>query len=409
MSALEGKLVVLGVTGGIAAFRTCELARLLVKEGATVQAVLTEYAARFVGPLTFQALTGRPAETGHGGSLALTGMDHVDLGRDADLFVVAPATANTLAKIAHGLADNLLTTAVLASTCPVVLAPAMNTRMWQNPVTVDNVRRLRGYDRFRLVGPAAGSLACGDTGPGRMAEPEEILFAAASALTTEDLAGRRLLVTAGPTREALDPVRFLSNRSSGRMGYALAEAAVLRGAEVVLVSGPTSLAPPFEVELVPVVTAAEMAAAVDRHARRAHAVLMAAAVADFRPRKTSEHKIAKADGGLDVQWVRTRDILASLGRKKKKPVLVGFAAQTGDPIPAARRKRAAKKLDLVVANDVSLPDAGFEADTNRVHLVGPDGVESLALMSKRAVADRILDRVAALLPGKKAPSGRKRS
>ena len=402
MGAIDGKLVLLGVSGGIAAFRTCELARLLVREGATVQAVLTEYAARFVGPLTFQALTGRPAEIGLGGNLARAGMDHVELGREADLIVVAPATANTLAKIAHGLADNLLTTTVLASTCPVVLAPAMNTRMWQNPVTADNVRRLGGYDRFRLVGPALGSLACGEEGPGRMAEPGEILFAATSVLMPKDLAGHRLLVTAGPTREALDPVRFLTNRSSGRMGYALAEAAVLRGAEVVLVSGPTSLAPPAFVKLVPVVTAAEMAAAVTRHARWAQAVLMAAAVADFRPKKASAQKIAKADGGLEVQWVRTRDILASLGRRKEKPVLVGFAAQTGDPIPAARKKRKAKKLDLVVANDVSLPDAGFDVDTNRVHLVGPDGVESLDLMSKHEVADRILDRVAALLPGRKA-------
>ena len=400
MGVLDGKFVVLGVTGGIAAYRSCELARLLIKAGATVQAILTDYGAKFVGPLTFQALTGRPAEVGHGGYLAQAGMDHVDLGRQADVLIIAPATANSLAKVACGLADNLLTTTVLASTCPLVLAPAMNTRMWDNPATQQNMARLRGLERVRVVGPAMGSLACGEQGAGRMAEPVEILAAVERGLSPQDLAGRRLLVTAGPTREAIDPVRFLSNRSSGKMGYALAACAARRGAEVGLVSGPTGLQAPWGVERELVTSAAEMAAAVNRRAGRAEAVLMAAAVADFKPRRALARKLKKADGGLPAQWSRTVDVLSDLARKKGRRVLVGFAAETGDPAAEAERKRKAKKLDLVVANDVSQPDAGFEVDCNRVLLVDAGGVEELGLLSKAEVADRILDRVAVLLPKK---------
>lgn len=398
MGVLDDKFVVLGVTGGIAAYRSCELARLLVKAGAAVQVILTDYGARFVGALTFQALTGRPAEVGHGGYLAQAGMDHVDLGRQADALVIAPATANTLAKIACGLADNLLTTTVLASTCPLVLAPAMNTRMWQNPVTQANLDRLRRQARVILVGPDAGDLACGEEGRGRMAQPDEILWAVARATSPQDLAGRRLLVTAGPTREAFDPVRFLSNRSSGKMGYALAAAAARRGAEVVLVSGPTGLPAPYGVKREPVTSAAEMAKAVERRVAKAEAVVMAAAVADFKPRRARSSKLKKADGGLPAEFSRTKDILAGLARKKGRRVLVGFAAETGDPAAEAERKRKAKKLDLVVANDVSAPDAGFEVDTNRIVLVDADGAEALGLMTKAEAADRILDRVVGLLP-----------
>ncbi len=402
MTGLRDKFVVLGVSGGIAAYRTCELARLLVRAGAEVQPILTEYAARFVGPLTFQALCGRPAEVGSGGQLARSGMEHIDLSREADLCLVAPATANTLAKVACGLADNLLTTTLLACTCPVVLAPAMNSRMWRNPVTAANIARLRLFERFALVGPGSGELACGEQGPGRMAEPTEILYACQRALGPADLAGRRLLITAGPTREALDPIRFLSNRSSGKMGYALAAAAARRGAEVVLISGPCALATPYGVERVDVVSAAEMAAAVERHLAGCQAVIMAAAVADYRPRRARRTKIKKADGGLVVDWVRTRDILAGLGRRKGRRVLVGFAAETGDPVAAARRKLEAKKLDLVVANDVSRPDAGFAVDSNQASLVDREGVAALERMSKDELADRILDRLLPLLPAGRA-------
>ncbi len=407
MGALDDKFVVLGVSGGIAAYRSCELARSLVKAGATVQVVLTEYGARFVGPLTFQALTGRPAEVGHGGTLAQAGMDHIDLGRQADALVIAPATANTLAKVACGLADNLLTTTVLASTCPLVLAPAMNTRMWENPVTRENLKRLRRQARVVLVGPDAGELACGDQGAGRMAQPDEILWAIGRAVSPQDLAGRRLLVTAGPTREAFDPVRFLSNRSSGKMGYALAQAAARRGASVVLVSGPTGLPAPFGVERELVTSAAEMAKAVARRAAKAEAVVMAAAVADFKPRRARSQKLKKADGGLPAEFSRTPDILANLAKKKGRRVLVGFAAETGDPVAEAQRKRKAKKLDLVVANDVSQPDAGFEVDTNRIVLVDAEGSKTLDLMTKAEAADRILDRVASLLPKKRRTTKRR--
>ena len=400
----ENKLVVLGVSGGIAAYRSCELARLLVKAGFRVQVIMTEYASRFVGPLTFQALTGRPVEVGHGGTLAQAGMDHIDLGQEADLVLVAPATANTLAKLACGMADNLLTTTVLASTCPVLVAPAMNTRMYANTITQENLLKLLNLERFFQVGPDDGDLACGESGPGRMSQPEVIFAHAQRLLSPQDLAGRRLLVSAGPTREAIDPVRFLSNRSSGRMGVALAAAAWRRGADVTLVAGPGVVEPPEGLDCVRVTSAAEMAKEIDARALRQDAVIMAAAVSDFRPRRVGRSKHKKAEGAPDITFVRTADILAGLGRKKSKRLLVGFAAETGDPVPAAIDKLKRKKVDLVVANDVSQADAGFEVETNRVHLVDASGVESLPLMTKTEVAERIVDRLVALLP---QPSKRK--
>ena len=394
MGILDGKLIVLGVTGGIAAYRTCELARMLVKDGAEVQAILTEAAAEMVGPVTFQALTGRPAEVGRGGNLASSGMPHIDLGRDADLIVIAPATANTLAKISWGMADNLLTTTVLSSTCPVILAPAMNTRMWNNELTRENVERLQRLERMILVGPGTGSLACGEEGPGRMEEPAVIFEAVRTVLSKKDLKGRRILVTAGPTREPMDPVRYLSNRSSGKMGYALAAAAVRRGAKVTLISGPTSLEAPWGAKLIEVETADEMAKAVVKHMTKCDVLLMAAAVADFAPKKSEKKKVKKSKAGSSVALEKTTDILAQVGKQKGKCLLVGFAAETGNPVPEAKRKLKSKKLDLVVANDVSLPDAGFNVDTNRVHLVDKKGAKKLPLLSKEEVAERILDRVA---------------
>jgi phosphopantothenoylcysteine decarboxylase/phosphopantothenate--cysteine ligase len=401
MGLLDKKFIVLGVTGGIAAYRTCELARMLVKDGAGVQAVLTGAAAEMVGPVTFQALTGRPAEVGRGGNLAASGMAHIDLSQRADLIVIAPATANTLAKISWGMADNLLTTAVLSSTCPVILAPAMNTRMWNNPLTRENLERLQRLERMILVGPAVGSLACGEEGAGRMEEPGAIFEAVRTVLSVKDLKGRHVLVSAGPTREPLDPVRYLSNRSSGKMGYALVAAAVRRGAKVTLVSGPTGLEAPWGARVVPVETAAGMARAVLKHLAKCDVLLMAAAVADFEPRKIARKKIKKSQAGLSISLKPTPDILLRVGQQKPKCLLVGFAAETGNPVPEAQRKLKAKKLDLVVANDVSLPDAGFDVDTNRVHLVDGKDNRELPLLSKEEVAERILDRVVRMLARKR--------
>jgi phosphopantothenoylcysteine decarboxylase/phosphopantothenate--cysteine ligase len=368
----------------------------MIRDAAMVQAVLTEAAAEMVGPATFQALTGRPAEVGKGGRLAASGMPHIDLGRQADAIVVAPATANTLAKLAVGLADNLLTSTVLSSTCPLVLAPAMNTRMWEHPATRDNVARLRQRERVVLVEPAWGSLACGEEGRGRMEEPEVILEAVRITLGPKDLERKTLLITAGPTREPLDPVRYLSNRSSGKMGYALAAAARRRGAKVTLVTGPVGIDPPPGVKMVAVTTAREMGKAVDANLKKSHALIMAAAVADFEPRKLASKKLKKGKGAPSLQLRLTRDILGSIDGKKHGCLLVGFAAETGNPSSAASRKLKEKKLDLVVANDVTRPDAGFDVDTNVVTLVDAEGAKELPRLSKQEVADRILDRVVQL-------------
>ncbi len=400
MGSFEGKLVVLGVSGGISAYRTCELARLLVKDGAVVQAILTDYAAQFVGPITFQALTGRPAEVGQGGRLAAAGMHHIDLGRDARLIVIAPTTANTLAKIANGLADNLLTTTVLASTCPVLLAPAMNVRMWENSITQENVARLKHNKRFYWAGPQTGLLACNEQGVGKMEEPLVIWEMARSLLAKQDLSGKRFLITAGPTREALDPVRFVSNRSSGKMGYALAAEARRRGAAVTLISGPTALPYPWGVTLQPVMSAAEMAKAVKAKLADCDVLMMVAAVADFRPQKIAQKKIKKEKGLSPITWEATEDILASLANTGKGILKVGFAAETENPIDLARSKLIQKKLNLVVANDVTAPGSGFEVDTNKVYLVEKDRDEKLPLLPKEAVANRILDRVLELIPKK---------
>jgi phosphopantothenoylcysteine decarboxylase/phosphopantothenate--cysteine ligase len=393
MGLVDGKLIVVGISGGIAAYRSCELVRLFVKDGATVQVVMTEASAQMVGPVTFQALSGRPVEVGSGGKSAEAGMSHIDFGRDADLVIVAPATANTLAKVAHGLADNLLTSTILASTCPVLLAPAMNTRMWQNQVTQENMQKLAQQTRISIVGPGTGQLACGEEGPGRMEEPKVIFEAAVGLLKKKDLTNKRYLITAGPTRQAIDSVRFITNHSSGKMGYALAAAAHNRGAQVTLVSGPVSIDKPYGVELVKVTTAAEMAEAVKKSAPQSDVVIMAAAVADYTPKSVEQKKIKKKEGSLSIELERTEDILASLGKKKGKQFLVGFAAEWGDPVVEARRKLKAKNLDLIVANDISQADAGFGVETNRVILIDQKGSQELPKMSKLEVADRILDRL----------------
>lgn len=401
---LRGRTVVLGVCGGIAAYKACELVRALVKAEADVWVGMTAAARRFVGELTFQTLSGHPVFTDLFDRNQEVDIGHIRVADRADLMIVAPATATTLARLAAGLADDPVTAVALATRAPLLLAPAMNVNMWDNPITRDNVRRLVEVRGARLVGPDAGFLACRWVGPGRMAEPADIAEAAARVLSPADLDGRQIVVSAGPTREALDPVRFLGNRSTGKMGFALAAAAARRGAAVTLVSGPSALEVPPGVRHQPVEDARQMGAAVRAAAAGADVVIMAAAVADFRPRTRSEQKLKK--GALAdtpaIELERNPDILAELGAGRSgtgalRPLLIGFAAETEAVVASARGKLASKRCDLIVANDVSRADAGFAADTNEVVLVEPDGDRPLPAGSKAAVAHRILDRVVELL------------
>lgn len=398
---LQGKRIVLGVTGGIAAYKAADLASRLVKAGAIVDVLMTEAATHFVSPLTFQALTQRPVPLDMFALLRDTDITHVSLGQAADLMIIAPATANTLAKLAHGLADNLLTTTALACRAPILVAPAMETGMWLHPSTQENMKRLQERGIF-VIGPAEGRLASGGSGVGRMAEPAEILDEARRIIGLKgDLAGVRIVVTAGGTREAIDPVRFIGNRSSGKMGYALATAARDRGANVVLISAPTALTPPRGATLIPVESAMEMHRAVMEQIPICDALVMAAAVADYRPETTRTQKIKKAAGGLTLSLVQTPDILLDVAGQRSQAgrplVVVGFAAETEDVLANAQAKLERKRLDLIVANDVTAPDSGFGTDTNRVILVDHSGSEALPLMTKEEVADRILDRVRTLL------------
>jgi phosphopantothenoylcysteine decarboxylase/phosphopantothenate--cysteine ligase len=395
-SPLAGRRVLLGVTGGIAAYKACSLTRLLTTAGAAVQVVMTRSATRFVGPDTFAALSGRPVRTDlweDPGSVL-----HVRMARGSDLAIVAPLTANVLAKLANGIADDLLTSTLLEATCPLVLAPAMHTGMWEHPATQANARTLaeRGA---RLVGPASGALAHGDEGVGRMAEPEEILAAAEEvAARGRDLAGRRILVTAGPTHEPIDPVRFIGNRSSGKMGVAVAAEAFARGADVTLVLGPGTVEPPKGPRVIRVDTAEQMRAATLEAASEAEAVVMAAAVADFRPEAVAGSKIKKDSGPPEIRLVPTVDILAELGASKGGRVLVGFAAETEELQAGARAKLIAKNVDLIVVNEVGRPGTGFGAETNRAAILGT-GVadEPLRDWTKAELATAICDRIAALL------------
>ncbi len=397
MTRLAGRHVVLGVSGGIAAYKTCIVARRLTEAGADVQVVLTAAAAEFVGPVTFEALTGHPVVTSRW--LCGRALDHVRLGRECDLVVVAPATARLLARAAQGLADDFLSSLLLAVRAPVLLCPAMNDRMYAHPETQANLALLRSRG-VHVLGPVTGPLARGEgEGPGRMVEPEEILAHVERLLrAAAPWTGRRVLVTAGPTREALDPVRVVTNRSSGRMGYALARAAWLRGADVTLVSGPAALQPPPGVTLVPVTSTAEMAGAVGDALPLADLRLMAAAPADYRPAAPLERKARRGEGPLRLELEPTPDILAgTAGRRKKGAVVVGFALETGDAVARAQEKLAAKQLDFVVANDATEPGAGPEVTTNRVTIVSRAGSEPLPLMEKEEAAEAILDRVQVLL------------
>ena len=393
---LKDRHIVLGVTGGIAAYKACDLVSRLKKRGAEVRVVLTENACKFVPPLTFETLSGNPASTDT--FAPRRELEHIALAKWADAFAIAPATANCLAKLANGIADDLLSTTALAMTAPLLVAPAMNANMWRHPATQANLQTLLSRGA-RVVGPASGHLACGDDDIGRMSEPEEIAQALEALLNAKrDFAGRRVLVTAGPTVERIDPVRYITNRSTGKMGYAVAEAARDRGAEVALVSGPVNLAAPAGVALVAVESSAQLCEAVLARRDWADVVVQAAAPADFRPVRTADSKIKKTGAGMTLALENTTDIAAELGRRKHSgQILVAFAAETDDVLENARGKLERKNADMVVANDVSRQDAGFGADTNAVTLITRQDARTLPLMSKRAVADGILDRVAELM------------
>lgn len=413
MQPLAGANVLVGVAGGIAAYKAAELVRLLDKAGATVDVAMTARAQEFVGAMTFQALTRRPVFTDLFSLTEEATIGHIALADRADLVIVAPATANTIARLAAGMADDALAAIVLATTAPVLLAPSMNTNMWANPLTQANLRRLIDVAGHRVVGPGDGFLACRWTGPGRLAEPADIVEAAAHVLTRQDLAGRRVVVTAGPTHEAIDPARFVGNRSSGKMGAAIAAAAQRRGAEVTLILGPSGIPEPVGVTIVRVESALELQDALAGAAKRADAIVMAAAVADYRPAKPARHKLKRGELGAKttLELIANPDLLAGLGKARgtaATPLLVGFAAETTDVIANATKKLASKKCDLIVANDVAEPGAGFAVDTNRVTLVDAAGAVDLPAGPKTHVAHGILDRVVALLSAQAAKPRRKR-
>lgn len=393
---IKDKKIVLGVTGAISAYKALELTRLLVREGSVVWPVMTRAAREFITPLSLSTLARNPVYTD---LFELTGggmISHIELAQTSDLIVVAPATADFIGKVSSGMADDLLTTMVMAATAPVLIAPSMNTVMWENPIVRSNVEKLKGLG-YLFVGPDEGDLACGYRGKGRLSPVEEIMEAAVDALSTKDLKGEKVLVTAGPTREPIDPVRYVSNASSGRMGYAIARAAKRRGAEVVLVSGPSSVARPPGIAFVPVTTADEMHEACVSYYPQSTLVIMAAAVADYRPKKSYPTKVKKEAASLSVDMERTEDVLKYMGRKKKGgQFLVGFALETESLEENARKKLKDKNLDLVVAN---LP-AGLDSETNQVTIINRDGdMEVLPAMKKDEVADRILDNVVRLKRG----------
>lgn len=394
MAMLKGKTVVLGVTGGIAAYKSAALTSLLVKAGAQVQVIMTEHARQFIAPLTFESLTGRRCLTDTFDRNHEYSTEHVELAKEADVVMIAPATANIIAKIAHGMADDMLTTTILACDCPKIVAPAMNTRMYENPVTQDNIRKLEEYG-MTIAHPTSGHLACGDIGKGKMLEPEELFQYILMACAFEkDMAGKHVLVTAGATQEALDPVRYITNHSSGKMGYSLAKISALRGAEVVLVSGHTALAAPLFAERVSVTSAEDMFRAVTERSEWADIIIKAAAVADYRPAAVSSEKIKKSDDQMSIGLERTQDILGYLGAHKRDgQFLCGFAMETQDLLENASQKLKKKNADMIVANNLKVTGAGFAGDTNVVTLITENGAEEQELMSKDEVAGVILDKI----------------
>ena len=395
---LQGKTVVLGVCGGIAAYKIPNLASMLKKQHADVEVILTEHATNFITPTTFESLTGNKCLVDTFDRNFRFQVEHVALAKRADVFLVAPATANVIAKVAHGLADDMLTTTFLAARCPKLLAPAMNTRMYENPITLDNLETCRRYG-MKVIEPARGYLACGDTGAGKMPEPAQLLeWILQETAWEKDLAGRKILVTAGPTREAIDPVRYITNHSTGKMGYALAQAAAWRGAQVTLVSGPVDLKVPLGVTCIPVVSARDMFEAVTAVSDQQDAVIKAAAVADYRPSRVGTEKTKKTDGNMSIDLERTDDILAWLGAHRRPgQFLCGFSMETRNMLENSRAKLERKQIDMIVANNLRTEGAGFGTDTNVVTLITGEGIQELEKMSKLQVAHRILDRIGAAL------------
>lgn len=387
---LEGKHIVLGVTGSIAAYKAASLASMLKKQKADVTVIMTQNATNFINPITFEALTGNKCLADTFDRNFQHNVEHVSLAKQTDVFVIAPASANVIAKAAHGLADDMLTTTLLACQCPKIVAPAMNTRMYQNPVVQDNLKTLERVG-MEVITPAVGYLACGDTGAGKMPEPELLLEYVIKALKPKDMKGVRVLVTAGPTREKIDPVRYISNHSTGKMGYAIARAAALRGAEVTLVTGKTDLTPPVGVRAIEILSAADMAQAVKECAGEQNLIIKAAAVADYRPKNTSEEKMKKKEGEMNIELERTEDILGFLGAHKRKgQFLCGFSMETENMIENSREKLKKKNLDLIVANNLKQQGAGFGTDTNIVTLLSGEDTIQLPMMSKEEVADELL-------------------
>lgn len=400
-TVLFGKNIVLGVCGGIAAYKSVELLRRLVKLGARVRVIMTRSAARFVGPMTFEVLAENPVCLDLFEEKNDADIRHIAWAEAAQAVVIAPATANMVAKLAHGIADDALSTFMLAVTCPVMICPSMNANMFEHPANRRNLRQLEA-DGCRIMAPGEGELACKTTGPGRLPEPADIVDRLIGFMTRQDLAGRHVLVTAGPTREAIDPVRFISNPSSGKMGYAMARAAENRGARVTLISGPVALSPPLNVKTIPVTTVDEMARAVFDHLEQADVIVKVAAVSDYRPVAVQSHKIKKGADGIELALERTTDILQAVGqRKRADQILVGFAAETRDMETHACRKVKEKRLDLIAANLIGPPDSGFAADTNRMTLFFADDRQMvLDVMDKDVVAHLILDQVVDLIKQK---------
>lgn len=391
---LKGKTVVLGVTGGIAAYKIANLASMLVKQHANVRVIMTQNATNFITPTTFETLTGKKCLVDTFDRNFEFQVEHVSLAKQADIFMIAPATANVIAKVAHGLADDMLTTTFLACRSPKYIVPAMNTQMYENPITQDNLNICRKYG-MHVIEPASGYLACGDTGAGKMPEPETLFEYILQELACEkDLAGKKVLVTAGPTREAIDPVRYITNHSTGKMGYAIARAAARRGAEVILVSGPVDIKAPLGVRLVPVISAKDMFDAVTSVSAEQDAIIKAAAVADYRPAVVGAEKTKKSDGNMNIELERTDDILAWLGAHRREgQVLCGFSMETQNMLENSRAKLAKKNVDMIVANSLRTAGAGFGTDTNLVTVITKDGAEELELMSKDQVAHELLNRI----------------
>lgn len=394
---LKGKTVLLGVTGGIAAYKAAALASALVKQHAAVEVVMTKNATEFITPLTFEQLTGCKVMVDTFDRNFVHQVEHIALAQRTDLVIIAPATANVCAKLAHGLADDMLTTTVLACRCPKLIAPAMNTNMYENPVTQDNLDILRRYG-WEVIPPSSGRLACGAVGPGKLPEPEELLqYVLRRLALPQDLEGKRVLISAGPTQESLDPVRYLTNHSTGKMGYALARMAMLRGADVILVSGPVSIVPPPFVRVVPVVSAQDMYGEITTYAPQSDYIFMAAAVADYTPAQYSDDKIKKQEGKMQISLKRTQDILGFLGEHRRDgQIICGFSMETRDMLENSRAKLQKKHVDMICANNLKVPGAGFGVDTNVITIITQADTTELPLLSKEEAANTILNKAITL-------------